>query len=119
MINIGDIVTISPTSSLAFGGRQGQVVDIKQEDSLPLKIRFNKNGLAFGFAFDEVIKGVVKMHCKYCGKEINSDNHSTDFCNKQCEEKYHLINKSRNELIEKVSGLLADLKEEVSIGKDN
>jgi len=59
MIKIGDIVTISPAHSLKFAGWQGEVVDIKPDDRLPLKIKFKENNLnlfVFGFSIEELIK---------------------------------------------------------------
>lgn len=59
MIKIGDIVTISPAHSLKFAGWQGEVVDIKSDDRLPLKIKFKESNLnlfVFGFSFEEVCK---------------------------------------------------------------
>ena len=59
MIKIGDIVTISPAHSLKFAGWQGEVVDIKPDDRLPLKIKFKESNLnlfVFGFSIEELIK---------------------------------------------------------------
>ena len=59
MIKIGDIVTISPAHSLKFAGWRGEVVDIKPDDGLPLKIKFKESNLnlfVFGFLIEEVCK---------------------------------------------------------------
>ncbi len=59
MIKIGDIVTISPAHSLKFAGWRGEVVDIKPDDGLPLKIKFKESNLnlfVFGFSIEEVCK---------------------------------------------------------------
>lgn len=56
MIKAGDTVTISPTHSLKFAGWEGEVVDIKISEKLPIRIKFKKDGNIYGFAPEEIIK---------------------------------------------------------------
>lgn len=50
---IGKQVIIRNTHSFAFGGKLGEVKDIREEDPLPYKIAIGNDPTLYGFCKDE------------------------------------------------------------------